>query len=43
MKFGYGRVSKNEQSLDIQVQKLTQAGCGPFKFEVQQRVDIGTP
>ncbi len=27
MKFGYARVSKNDQSLDIQVQKLTQAGC----------------
>ena len=27
MKFGYARVSKNEQSLDIQVQKLQAAGC----------------
>jgi DNA invertase Pin-like site-specific DNA recombinase len=27
MKFGYARVSKNEQSLDIQIQKLTQVGC----------------
>lgn len=27
MKFGYARVSKNEQSLDIQIQKLNQAGC----------------
>jgi DNA invertase Pin-like site-specific DNA recombinase len=27
MKFGYARVSKNDQSLDIQVQKLTQVGC----------------
>jgi DNA invertase Pin-like site-specific DNA recombinase len=27
MKFGYARVSKNEQSLDIQIQKLRQAGC----------------
>lgn len=27
MKFGYARVSKNEQSLDIQTQKLTAAGC----------------
>jgi DNA invertase Pin-like site-specific DNA recombinase len=26
MKFGYARVSKNEQSLEIQVEKLTQAG-----------------
>ena len=27
VKFGYARVSKNEQSLDIQIQKLEQAGC----------------
>ena len=27
MKFGYARVSKNEQILDIQVQKLQAAGC----------------
>ena len=27
MKFGYARVSKNEQSLEIQVKKLTEAGC----------------
>ncbi len=27
MKFGYARVSKNEQSLDIQIQKLRQVGC----------------
>lgn len=27
MKFGYARVSKNEQSLDIQIKKLTEAGC----------------
>lgn len=27
MKFGYARVSKNEQSLDVQLQKLTDAGC----------------
>ncbi len=27
MKFGYARVSKNDQNLDIQIQKLTQAGC----------------
>ena len=27
MKFGYARVSKNEQGLDVQIQKLTDAGC----------------
>jgi DNA invertase Pin-like site-specific DNA recombinase len=27
MKFGYARVSKNDQSLDIQIEKLTAAGC----------------
>ena len=27
MKFGYARVSKNDQSLDIQVQKLNAVGC----------------
>ena len=27
MKFGYARVSKNDQSLDIQIKKLTQVGC----------------
>lgn len=27
MKFGYARVSKNEQNLDVQIQKLTEAGC----------------
>lgn len=27
MKFGYARVSKQEQSLEIQVQQLTHAGC----------------
>ncbi len=27
MKFGYARVSKNDQSLAIQIQKLTDAGC----------------
>jgi DNA invertase Pin-like site-specific DNA recombinase len=26
MKFGYARVSKNEQSLDIQVKKLEETG-----------------
>ena len=27
MKFGYARVSKNDQSLEIQIHKLHQAGC----------------
>jgi DNA invertase Pin-like site-specific DNA recombinase len=27
MKFGYARVSKNEQNLDVQVRKLREAGC----------------
>jgi DNA invertase Pin-like site-specific DNA recombinase len=27
MKFGYARVSKNDQSLDIQIEKLQKAGC----------------
>ena len=27
MKFGYARVSKNDQSLDIQIQKLEAVGC----------------
>ena len=27
MKFGYARVSKNDQSLDVQIQNLTAAGC----------------
>ena len=27
MKFGYARVSKSDQNLEIQVQKLTAAGC----------------
>ena len=27
MKFGYARVSKNDQSLDIQIQKLKEVGC----------------
>ncbi|NDA90634.1 MAG: recombinase family protein, partial [Alphaproteobacteria bacterium] len=33
MKFGYARVSKNEQSLDIQIQKLQQAGCNEIYQE----------
>ena len=27
MKFGYARVSKEQQSLDAQIDKLQQAGC----------------
>lgn len=27
MKFGYARVSKSDQSLDLQIQKLKIAGC----------------
>lgn len=27
MKFGYARVSKSDQNLDVQIQKLTEAGC----------------
>ena len=27
MKFGYARVSRSDQNLEIQVQKLTAAGC----------------
>lgn len=33
MKFGYARVSKNDQSLDIQVQKLQAAGCDEILME----------
>jgi DNA invertase Pin-like site-specific DNA recombinase len=40
MKFGYARVSKNEQSLDIQVQKLTKAGCDEiFKEKISGAKD----
>lgn len=33
MKFGYARVSKNEQSLDIQIQKLKNADCDEIFME----------
>lgn len=33
MKFGYARVSKNDQCLDVQIQKLTQAGCNEIYQE----------
>lgn len=33
MKFGYARVSKNDQSLDIQIQKLKNAGCDEIFME----------
>ena len=40
MKFGYARVSKNDQSLDIQLQKLIQAGCDEiFKENVSGAKD----
>lgn len=33
MKFGYARVSKNEQSLEIQIQKLKDFGCEEIHME----------
>ena len=40
MKFGYARVSKNDQSLDIQVQKLSQSGCDEiFKEKISGAKD----
>lgn len=33
MKFGYARVSKTDQSLDIQIQKLKDAGCDEIFME----------
>ncbi len=43
MKFGYARVSKNDQSLDVQVQKLTDAGCQEiFKEKVSGAKDDRT-
>jgi DNA invertase Pin-like site-specific DNA recombinase len=43
MKFGYARVSKNDQSLDVQVQKLTDARCEEiFKEKVSGAKDDRT-
>ncbi len=40
MRFGYARVSKNDQSLDVQVQKLTDAGCDEiFKEKISGAKD----
>lgn len=33
MKFGYARVSKNDQSLEVQIQKLKGAGCDEIFME----------
>ena len=33
MKFGYARVSKNDQSLEIQIKKLEEAGCDKVFME----------
>lgn len=33
MKFGYARVSKNDQSLDVQLEKLRAAGCDEIFME----------
>jgi DNA invertase Pin-like site-specific DNA recombinase len=33
MKFGYTRVSRNEQSLDVQIKKLKLAGCEEIFME----------
>lgn len=40
MKFGYARVSKTDQNLDIQIQKLKQAGCDEiFKEKISGAKD----
>lgn len=40
MKFGYARVSKNDQSLEIQIQKLIEVGCDEiFKEKVSGSKD----
>jgi DNA invertase Pin-like site-specific DNA recombinase len=33
MKFGYARVSKTEQCLEVQIQKLKAAGCDEIFME----------
>lgn len=42
MKFGYARVSKNDQSLDAQVQKLTVAGCDEITPKRRYRLCCST-
>lgn len=43
MKFGYARVSKNDQSLDIQIQKLNEIGCNEvFKEKISGAKDNRT-
>ncbi len=40
MRFGYARVSKNDQSLDVQIQKLTDVGCDEiFKEKISGAKD----
>lgn len=40
MKYGYARVSKKEQSLDVQIEKLRQAGCDEiFQEKVSGAID----
>lgn len=43
MKFGYARVSKNDQNLEIQIEKLKQFGCGEiFKEKISGAKDDRT-
>jgi len=43
MKFGYARVSKNDQSLDVQISKLEAAGCDEiFKEKISGSKDERT-
>jgi hypothetical protein len=40
VRFGYARVSKNEQSLDVQIQKLTAAVCDEiFQEKISEAKD----